>query len=40
MTIENIGKTYLDINATVSKQQDIMSLIEVEVTQALRIFFH
>ena len=39
MTIENIGKTYLDINATVSKQQDIMSLIEVEVTQALRIFF-
>jgi hypothetical protein len=35
MTIENIGETYLDINATVSKQRDVMSLIEDEVTRAL-----
>ena len=32
MTIENIGQTYLDINATVSEQQDVMLLIEDEVT--------
>ena len=35
MTIEKLGETYLDVNATVSEQQDVMSFIEDEVTQAL-----
>jgi len=39
MTIESLGKTYLDINGTVSEQQDTMSLIKDEVTQALIFSF-